>query len=87
MVALPSTTKLHELSLLDWVWNLHRNGELTEAIDISIMREDLPSSPKEQWRCVLLVALMCCNTIPEARPTMRQVSQALQGETLLIPNW
>lgn len=72
-----------QVRLLDWVWLLHQSNQLMEALDHS-MRMDMPLAEKEQWRCVLHVALMCCNPTPEARPTMRQVSQALQGDTLLL---
>ncbi|KAI5073218.1 hypothetical protein GOP47_0011231 [Adiantum capillus-veneris] len=70
-----------DFRLVDWVWLLHQGNQLMEALDPAMHVEP---AQKQHWKCVLHVALMCCSPSPESRPSMRQVSQALHGDTLLI---
>ncbi|KAH7280219.1 hypothetical protein KP509_37G056400 [Ceratopteris richardii] len=116
----------HEVHLIDWVWSLHQNGNIIDAIDPRLQpastsytisqsciergggEEDDdthqgcdksevacshdssvsveligPSSMEHKWRCVLHLGLLCCHPCADARPTMRQVNQALQEHKLL----
>ncbi|MCO5595087.1 hypothetical protein L7F22_049125 [Adiantum nelumboides] len=66
--------------LLDWVWALKESDKLTEGLDL-VMRESMPPHDLERWRRVVHIALLCCDPAPEMRPTMREVAQALQGDT------
>lgn len=72
--------QVEEARIVDYAWMLHQRNQLMEALDPCM---SMDSTQKEQWRSVLHVALMCCNPLPEARPTMRQVYQALKGDTML----
>ncbi|MCO5557771.1 hypothetical protein L7F22_011342 [Adiantum nelumboides] len=67
---------------------------LTDALDPSILDDivTFQAAGREcilyeqallQWRCVLHLALLCCHPSPDARPTMRQVSQTLCDRVLL----
>eukprot|EP00250_Pteridium_aquilinum_P021824 c25236_g4_i2 orf=165-2240(-) len=67
--------------LVDYAWTLHQRNQLMEALDTCMCMD---MKQKEQWRCILHVALMCCNPLPESRPTMAQVAQALKGDTVLL---
>ncbi|MCO5574387.1 hypothetical protein L7F22_028171 [Adiantum nelumboides] len=66
--------------LLDWVWVLKESNKLTEGLDL-VMSESTPPHDLERWRRVVHIALLCCDPAPEMRPTMREVTQALQGDT------
>ncbi|KAH7435112.1 hypothetical protein KP509_06G050600 [Ceratopteris richardii] len=49
--------------------------------------DDLSETMKtllNDWRCVMHIGLMCCHPSPESRPSMKEVSRALD-EKLLIP--
>ncbi|KAI5072869.1 hypothetical protein GOP47_0012975 [Adiantum capillus-veneris] len=70
------------MRLVDWIWILYRGNQLMDALDPTITI-DMSDLERSQWRRVLHLALMCVNPSPKLRPTMRQVCQALQGETFL----
>ncbi|KAI5072358.1 hypothetical protein GOP47_0012464, partial [Adiantum capillus-veneris] len=73
-----------EVRLVDWVWRMSKNNELMGVLDEDMKVESMAADEREKWRNVLMIGLMCCNVSPEARPSMRQISQALQGDTLLL---
>ncbi|MCO5559430.1 hypothetical protein L7F22_013030 [Adiantum nelumboides] len=75
-------TESEGMRLVDWIWILYRSNQLMEALDPTMSR-DMPELEKGQWRRLLQLALMCVNQSPKLRPTMREVSQALQGGTIL----
>ncbi|KAJ8542193.1 hypothetical protein K7X08_017059 [Anisodus acutangulus] len=63
-------------NLVEWVWGLHKDGNLLSAAD---SRLNLEFDEQEMTR-VLLVGLACSHPDPMARPTMRGVVQMLVGE-------
>ncbi|OVA18115.1 Protein kinase domain [Macleaya cordata] len=63
-------------NLVEFVWNLHREGRLLEAVDVKIAGE----FDEGDMMKVILVGLACSNPDPSARPTMRCVVQMLLGE-------
>ncbi|KAH9289357.1 hypothetical protein KI387_033474 [Taxus chinensis] len=63
-------------NLVDWVWGLHRDGQILEVADV---RLEGNFDVKEMTR-MLLVGLLCSHPDPVTRPTMRQVLQILSGE-------
>ncbi|MCD7462815.1 L-type lectin-domain containing receptor kinase VIII.1 [Datura stramonium] len=63
-------------NLVEWVWGLHKDGNLLSAADA---RLNLEFDEQEMTR-VLLVGLACSHPDPMARPTMRGVVQMLVGE-------
>ncbi|KAF8369898.1 hypothetical protein HHK36_032064 [Tetracentron sinense] len=65
-----------ELILVDWVWDRWRDGRVVDVVDPRLMGEyDL-----EEVVMVLKLGLMCSNSAPTARPSMRQVVRYLEGE-------
>ncbi|CAI9760705.1 unnamed protein product [Fraxinus pennsylvanica] len=63
-------------NLVEWVWSLHREGQLLVAADQRLGND---FDEAEMLR-VLLVGLACSHPDPMARPTMRVVVQMLVGE-------
>lgn len=64
-------------NLVEWVWGLHGNGRLMEAVD----RRMTEGYDEMDVRRVMLVGLSCSQPDPVARPGMRPVVQMLNGET------
>ncbi|WRX13437.1 Protein kinase domain - like 10 [Theobroma cacao] len=69
-----------ELLLVDWVRELHSQGEITKAIDPTL--DNYHSGEAE---LVLTLGLLCCHPHPDYRPTMRRVVQFLLGDAILPP--
>ncbi|KAK8960676.1 L-type lectin-domain containing receptor kinase VIII.1 [Platanthera guangdongensis] len=65
-----------KVSLVEWVWGLHREGRLLEAVDSRLDGE----VDDREMRTVLLVGLGCSSPDPAVRPGMRTVVQMLCGE-------
>ncbi|GKV05666.1 hypothetical protein SLEP1_g17653 [Rubroshorea leprosula] len=63
-------------NLVEWVWNLHREGRLLTAADPRLEGQ----FDEAEMRKVLTVGLACSHPDPMARPTMRGVVQMLVGE-------
>ncbi|XP_057442047.1 L-type lectin-domain containing receptor kinase VIII.1 [Lotus japonicus] len=63
-------------NLVEWVWNLHRDGKLVMAADPRLEGE----FDEGEMRRILLVGLACSHPDPLVRPTMRGVVQMLVGE-------
>ncbi|CAN4109625.1 unnamed protein product [Withania somnifera] len=64
-------------NLVEWVWGLHREGNLLNAADSRLCGE----FDESEMRRVLMVGLACSHPDPMARPTMRSVVQMLEGES------
>ncbi|KAK4485232.1 hypothetical protein RD792_007861 [Penstemon davidsonii] len=65
-------------SLVDWVWELLRKGELITAVNERLTsRENLDVEEVER---VLNIGLLCAHPDPNARPTMRQVVKLFEGK-------
>ncbi|XP_074367492.1 putative L-type lectin-domain containing receptor kinase S.7 [Apium graveolens] len=71
------------VNLVDWVWGLHSQGRLVEAVDRRLNGE----FNVEEAKMLLLVGLSCANPDSSERPTMRRVFQILNGEAepMLVP--
>ncbi|KAL1328167.1 hypothetical protein AAHE18_13G354800 [Arachis hypogaea] len=69
-----------ELVLVDWVSELHCQGEIGRAVDPSLDEYD-----KDEADLVLRLGLLCCHPIPDYRPNMRRIVQFLLKETTLPP--
>ncbi|KAH9752245.1 L-type lectin-domain containing receptor kinase SIT2 [Citrus sinensis] len=61
-----------ELVLVEWVRELHSQGQITRAIDPTLDYFD----PQEA-ELVLTLGLLCCDPHPDFRPSMRRVVQFL----------
>jgi len=64
------------VSILEWVWELHGRENITEAVDLSLKGD----FDKVEAKCVLELGLACCHPNPCERPSMRTVLQVLTGE-------
>ena len=69
-----------ELLLVDWVRELHSQGDITRAIDPTL--DNYCSGEAE---LVLTLDLLCCHPHPDYMPTMRRVVQFLLGDATLAP--
>ncbi|MED6147888.1 hypothetical protein PIB30_048067 [Stylosanthes scabra] len=67
-----------ELVLVDWVSELHCQGEIGRAIDPSLDEYD-----KDEAELVLRIGLLCCHPMPDCRPNMRRIVQFLLKEATL----
>ncbi|XP_049400829.1 L-type lectin-domain containing receptor kinase VIII.1-like [Solanum stenotomum] len=75
------TTKVEKVrvnsNLVEWVWGVHREGNLLNAADSRLCGE----FDEQEMRRVLMIGLACSHPDPTARPTMRGVVQMLEGES------
>ncbi|KAL5973404.1 hypothetical protein ACLOJK_030054 [Asimina triloba] len=62
--------------LVDLVWRSWKQGKVVEVADPMLGREEYKA---EQMELVLMIGLLCCHPFPEARPSMRQVTQFMDG--------
>ncbi|CAA7393736.1 unnamed protein product [Spirodela intermedia] len=67
-----------EVVLVDWVLECWKRGAIVEAAD-----QRLSYTAPEEVEMVLRLGLLCCDPMPTARPSMRQVVQFLKGEVPL----
>ncbi|XP_051208554.1 L-type lectin-domain containing receptor kinase VIII.1-like [Lolium perenne] len=63
-------------NLVEWVWSLHGEGRVLDAVDPRLGGE----YDEGEMRRVLLVGLACSSPEPALRPGMRTVVQILSGE-------
>ncbi|WOL20028.1 hypothetical protein Cni_G28830 [Canna indica] len=68
-----------ELVLKDWVRECHMRENLLEVVDPRLHG----CYVKEEMELVLKLGLLCSQSIPEVRPTMREVTQYLNGNDSL----
>ncbi|KAJ8642387.1 hypothetical protein MRB53_019081 [Persea americana] len=68
-----------EVNLVDWVTEFWKRGAILEARDHKLGEDYVV----EQLELVLKLGLLCSHPVPATRPTMRQVSQYLDGDALL----
>lgn len=73
------TAQGEDVGLMDWVLENYQKGELLESLD-SRLRDEYSVTEVE---LVLKLGLMCTNPDPEARPSMKQVVQFLEGEAVM----
>ncbi|XP_058099349.1 L-type lectin-domain containing receptor kinase IV.1-like [Magnolia sinica] len=67
-----------EAVLVDWVFEYWRRGSIREMRDRRLGDEYVV----EELELVLKLGLLCSHPIPEARPSMRQVMQYLNGDAV-----
>ncbi|MBA0651065.1 hypothetical protein Goklo_018434 [Gossypium klotzschianum] len=65
-----------DVILVDWVYSCWSNGDIMEAKDPNLGS----GYEAEEVELVLKLGLLCSHSEPEARPTMRQVLQFLEGD-------
>ncbi|PUZ58142.1 hypothetical protein GQ55_5G486200 [Panicum hallii var. hallii] len=58
----------------DWVWRLHKEGRLLDAIDHSLLTTEFDASDAKR---LLLLGLACSNPNPSDRPTMVEAVQII----------
>ncbi|XP_021721955.1 probable L-type lectin-domain containing receptor kinase S.5 [Chenopodium quinoa] len=64
------------VNIIDWVWEFHKHGVLTDAIDPKLKGQ----FDKIQAECMLALGLACCHPNPYIRPSMRITLQVFWGE-------
>ncbi|KAL0886854.1 hypothetical protein Bca101_010837 [Brassica carinata] len=64
------------VNLVDWVWRLHSEGRVLEAVDERLKGE----FDEEMMQKLLLVGLKCAHPDSNERPSMRRVLQILNNE-------
>ncbi|KAJ1699775.1 hypothetical protein LUZ63_008287 [Rhynchospora breviuscula] len=64
-----------ELNLLEWVRDCEVQGHLMKVVDLCIANE----CDNQEVEMVLKLGLVCCQSIAEVRPSVRQVIQYLNG--------
>ncbi|KAF2286357.1 hypothetical protein GH714_015366 [Hevea brasiliensis] len=72
-------TKIHHnqhlYSLVDWVWMLHREGRIQEAVDERLKNDFVESEVNR----LLLLGLACSHPIESARPKTQAILQIVSG--------
>ncbi|KAH7849537.1 hypothetical protein Vadar_019239 [Vaccinium darrowii] len=68
-------------SLVDWVWALHREGQLLEAVDNRLGEDNVA----EEAQRVLLLGLVCSHPTASERPKTQEIVQMLSG-SLPVPH-
>ncbi|TVU06904.1 hypothetical protein EJB05_46940, partial [Eragrostis curvula] len=64
--------------ITDWVWRLHQEGKLLEAVDSGVLAtEDGQEDVAEEAKRLLLLGLACTNPNPSNRPSMVEVVQII----------
>ncbi|XP_030965265.1 L-type lectin-domain containing receptor kinase IV.1-like [Quercus lobata] len=73
-----------EVILVDWVFECWRKGSILDASDPRLEGNYVV----EEMKLVLKLGLLCSQSMPAARPSMRQVTQFLDGNANLpeLPN-
>ncbi|XP_022726655.1 probable L-type lectin-domain containing receptor kinase S.5 [Durio zibethinus] len=67
-------------TLVDWVWMLHREGQIIEAVDERLNNEFVVDEAKR----LLLLGLACSHPIASERPKTEDIFQIMNG-TLPVP--
>ncbi|MQM15802.1 hypothetical protein Taro_048750 [Colocasia esculenta] len=67
------------LTLVEWVLGCWQSGSILEAVDPNLGDDYVAGEAK----LVLKLGLLCSNRVPALRPTMRQVTQFLDGDAPL----
>ncbi|GFZ10963.1 receptor lectin kinase [Actinidia rufa] len=65
-----------DIILMDWVFSLWSKGEILQAVDQKLGSDFVA----EEVELVLKLGLLCSQSEPMARPSMRQVVRYLEGE-------
>ncbi|KAK3026849.1 LOW QUALITY PROTEIN: hypothetical protein RJ639_040750 [Escallonia herrerae] len=70
-----------KIGLVEWVWDLHGNGNLLSAVDAKLNME----FDAKQVECLIIVGLWCAHPDRSLRPSIRQAIQVLNFEAAM-PN-
>ncbi|RWR79505.1 L-type lectin-domain-containing protein [Cinnamomum micranthum f. kanehirae] len=72
------------VKLVEWVWELHRNGRILEAADKKLRLE----YDVREMECLMMVGLWCAQPDPNLRPSIRQAMRVLNLEEEMpdLPN-
>lgn len=65
----------HLYSLVDWVWTLHREGSILEAVDEKLCNDYVVDEAKR----FLLLGLACTHPIASERPQTQAIFQIIAG--------
>ncbi|XP_050207267.1 L-type lectin-domain containing receptor kinase IX.1-like [Mercurialis annua] len=71
----------HEMSLVEWVWELYGDGKLHLAVDKEMYME----FDEKEAECLMIVGLWCAHPDRNLRPSIRQAIQVLKFESA-FPN-
>ncbi|XP_050204859.1 L-type lectin-domain containing receptor kinase IX.1-like [Mercurialis annua] len=71
----------HEMSLVEWVWELYGEGKLCSAVDKEMFME----FDEKEAECLMIVGLWCAHPDRNIRPSIRQAIQVLKFESA-FPN-
>ncbi|CAK8540154.1 unnamed protein product [Lathyrus sativus] len=78
----PSCTKIKGYQfLVDWVWYLHREGRILEAVDQSVGSD----YDVEEAERILKLGLICSHPVAGERPNLQTIVQILSG-SVNVPN-
>ncbi|GKV53196.1 hypothetical protein SLEP1_g59733 [Rubroshorea leprosula] len=69
-----------EVFLIEWITKCWKRGAIFDACDPRLEG----NFPVEEMELVLKLGLLCSQSQPSARPSMRQVLQCLNGNTSLL---
>ncbi|KAL1196899.1 putative L-type lectin-domain containing receptor kinase S.5 [Cardamine amara subsp. amara] len=64
-------------SIVNWLWEIYRNGSITDAADPGMGN----LFDNEELKSVFILGLACCHPNPNQRPSMKTVLKVLTGET------
>ncbi|KAK9164823.1 hypothetical protein Scep_000014 [Stephania cephalantha] len=67
--------------LVDWVWTLHRDGRVLEAVDDRLGKEFV----EDEAERLLMLGLACCHPIATERPKTQSIFQIVSG-TVPVPH-
>ncbi|KAF8772297.1 hypothetical protein HU200_005889 [Digitaria exilis] len=70
-----------QLMLVDWVLQHYQNGTITDTVDVALRGDGYDV---DQVSLALHVGLLCSHPFKDARPSMRQVLQFLDGGALSL---
>ncbi|KAH7846930.1 hypothetical protein Vadar_019897 [Vaccinium darrowii] len=71
----PGTSINEYYCSIDWVWSLHREGRILDAVEKRLANEYVV----EEAQKVLVLALACCHPIARERPKTQAIVQILSG--------
>lgn len=76
-------------TLVDWVRECQQVGQIKDVIDPVLSSSSGPGFCAKEVELVLTLGLICSHSVPEFRPTMRQVTRYLSGDDVLpfVDDW
>ena len=79
---LSSAGSLKAFLITDWAWSLVKSGNIEEALDASLLKDDSfgSSNPKSIMERFLLVGILCSHVMVALRPTISDALKMLEGD-------